>query len=253
MYKESFDAAGSAAVTKVGFLKKNPAGYFLMAMAAGAYIGFGNLLINTIGGQLAGAPATKLAMGAAFGIALSLVVIAGSELFTGNNLVMAAGIFQKKITVSEAVKLWIVCWIGNLAGSALLAVLFHFSGLNNEATATFLATAAATKMTVPFVPLLIRGILCNVLVCLAIWCSFRCKSDAGKLIMVFWCLFAFIVCGFEHSVANMTQLTVALLDPAGQAVSIGGYFYNLVTVTIGNMIGGICFVALPYYVSQAKD
>ena len=191
-----------------------------MAMAAGAYIGFGNLLINTIGGQLAGAPATKLAMGAAFGIALSLVVIAGSELFTGNNLVMAAGIFQKKITVSEAVKLWIVCWIGNLAGSALLAVLFHFSGLNNEATATFLATAAATKMTVPFVPLLIRGILCNVLVCLAIWCS---------------------------------QLTVALLDPAGQAVSIGGYFYNLVTVTIGNMIGGICFVALPYYVSQAKD
>ena len=204
----------------------------LMAMAAGAYIGFGNLLINTIGGQLAGAPATKLAMGAAFGIALSLVVIAGSELFTGNNLVMAAGIFQKKITVSEAVKLWIVCWIGNLAGSALLAVLFHFSGLNNEATATFLATAAATKMTVPFVPLLIRGILCNVLVCLAIWCSFRCKSDAGKLIM---------------------QLTVALLDPAGQAVSIGGYFYNLVTVTIGNMIGGICFVALPYYVSQAKD
>ena len=207
MYKETFDAAGSAAVTKSGFLKKNPVGYFLMAMAAGAYIGFGNLLINTIGGQLAGAPATKLA------------------------------------TVSEAVKLWIVCWIGNLAGSALLAVLFHFSGLNNEATATFLATAAATKMTVPFVPLLIRGILCNVLVCLAIWCSFRCKSDAGKLIMVFWCLFAFIVCGFEHSVANMTQLTVALLDPAGQAVSIGGYFYNLVTVTIGNMIG----------VSQAKD
>ena len=83
MYKETFDAAGSAAVTKSGFLKKNPVGYFLMAMAAGAYIGFGNLLINTIGGQLAGAPATKLAMGAAFGIALSLVVIAGSELFTG--------------------------------------------------------------------------------------------------------------------------------------------------------------------------
>ncbi len=108
-------------------------------------------------------------------------------------------------------------------------------------------------MSTAFVPLFIRGILCNILVCLAVWCSFRTTNDAAKLIMVFWCLFAFITCGFEHSVANMTQLTVALLDPAGQAVSLVGYFYNLITVTLGNMVGGICFVAVPYFLGQKMD
>ena len=253
MYKDTFEAVSNAAGTKVGFLKKNPVGYFLMAMAAGAYIGFGNVLINVIGGMLNGAPQTKIVMGAAFGIALSLVIIAGAELFTGNNLVMAAGITKKKITILDAIKLWIVCWLGNWAGSVVMALLFQYSGLNNEVTATFLATAAAGKMAVPFLPLLIRGILCNMLVCLAVWCGFKCKSEVGTLIMIFWCLFAFVTCGFEHSVANMTQLTLALLNPMGQAVSVGGYFYNLATVTLGNMIGGIFFIALPYFASQAKD
>ena len=109
MYKDTFEAVSNAAGTKVGFLKKNPMGYFLMAMAAGAYIGFGNVLINVIGGMLNGAPQTKIVMGAAFGIALSLVIIAGAELFTGNNLVMVAGISKKKTTILDAIKLWIVC------------------------------------------------------------------------------------------------------------------------------------------------
>ena len=168
-------------------------------------------------------------------------------------MVMSLGIMKKTVTLADAAQVWIVCWLGNLAGAAVLALLFHFSGLNGEATSTFLSTAAAGKMSTAFVPLFIRGILCNILVCLAVWCSFRTTNDAAKLIMVFWCLFAFITCGFEHSVANMTQLTVALLDPAGQAVSLVGYFYNLITVTLGNMVGGICFVAVPYFLGQKMD
>lgn len=192
-------------------------------------------------------------MGASFGVALSLVVLAGAELFTGNNLVMMSGILKKKVKVSDAIILWIVCWIGNLLGSVLLALLFQASGLNTPATATFLSTAAAAKMSAPFGALIARGILCNILVCLAVWCGTKLKSDAGKLIMIWWCLFAFITCGFEHSIANMTQLTVALLAPSGQAVSLTGYVYNLLTVTLGNMIGGILFVAVPYYIAQIKD
>lgn len=122
-----------------------------------------------------------------------------------------------------------------------------------EATSAFLSTAAAGKMSTAFVLLFMRGILCNILVCLAVWCSFRTTNDAAKLIMVFWCLFAFITCGSEHSVANMTRLMVALLDPAGQAVPLVGYFYNLITVTLGNMVGGICFVAVPYFLGQKMD
>ncbi|MGN0070979.1 MAG: formate/nitrite transporter family protein [Atopobiaceae bacterium] len=253
MYAAEVTAASKAAAGKKAMVSKNPAGYFVLSMLAGAYIGFGNLLINVIGGQLQGAPYTKVVMGVSFGIALSLVVIAGSELFTGNTMVMSLGIMKKTVTLGDAAKVWIVCWLGNLAGAVVLAVLFHFSGLNGEATSTFLATAAAGKMGTPFIPLFIRGILCNILVCLAVWCAFRTTNDVAKLIMVFWCLFAFITCGFEHSIANMTQLTVALLDPAGQAVSLGGYFYNLITVTLGNMVGGICFVAAPYFLGQKND
>ncbi|MDD6511707.1 formate/nitrite transporter family protein [Sharpea azabuensis] len=253
MYDDTFDALSNAARNKSRFLKKRPIGYFISSMMAGAFIGFGNILINTIGGLLNGAPATKIVMGAAFGIALSLVVIAGAELFTGNTLVMSAGVMKKKVSIKDMLILFVVCWIGNLAGSVLLAWLFELSGMNTPATAKFLATGALAKMSAGALQLFVRGILCNILVCLAVWCGFRCKSDSGKLIMVFWCLFAFIICGFEHSIANMTQLSVALLNPAGLPITLSGYFYNLIIVTLGNIVGGIVFVALPYFLATNKD
>lgn len=252
MFRDEFLAAAGASEGKWKLLKNNPAGYFLLSMLAGAYIGFGVLLTNSIGAQLQGAPYTKLVLGLSFGVALSLVIMAGAELFTGNNLVMTAGILEKKVTPGQAVGLWCVCWLGNLCGSALLAVVYVLTGLANGPVGEFMASAALGKMTAGFVPLLTRGALCNMLVCLAVWCGFRAKSDAGKLIMVFWCLFAFITTGFEHSVANMTLLTEALLNPSGQAVTVGGYIYNILTVTVGNMIGGIVFVALPYFAAARQ-
>lgn len=252
MFRDEFLAAAGASEGKWKLLKNNPAGYFLLSMLAGAYIGFGVLLTNSIGAQLQGAPYTKLVLGLSFGVALSLVIMAGAELFTGNNLVMTAGILGKKVTPGQAVGLWCVCWLGNLCGSALLAVVYVLTGLANGPVGEFMASAALGKMTAGFVPLLTRGALCNMLVCLAVWCGFRAKSDAGKLIMVFWCLFAFITTGFEHSVANMTLLTEALLNPSGQAVTVGGYIYNILTVTVGNMIGGIVFVALPYFAAARQ-
>lgn len=248
MFKEEVGLVCNASKAKVNLLKTNPLGYFLASMFGGMYIGFGILLIFTAGGLLnaAGSPATKIVMGAAFGVALSLVVIAGAELFTGNNFVMAAGLFHKEVTFKDAALLWAVCWAGNLAGSALLGFFFHIAGLATGPVGEFIAKTSETKMAVDFLPLLTRGILCNILVCVAVWCGFKCKSEAGKLIMIFWCLFVFITAGFEHSVANMTLLTVGLLDPFTYTVSISGYVYNLLVVTLGNMIGGIFFVALPY-------
>ena len=247
MYQEEFSAMAGAAKAKVNLLCKNPVGYFVLSMLAGIYVGFGILLIFSAGGLLGGAPYTKIVMGVSFGVALSLVVIAGAELFTGNNLVMIAGITKKAISFKDACKLWVICWIGNLCGSILLAVLYHGSGLGSGEIGAFIATATAAKMNASVVELFIRGILCNILVCLAVWCGFRCKSESGKLIMIFWCLFAFITSGFEHSVANMTLMAIGLMNPMGQAINLGGYIYNLVVVTAGNMIGGILFVAIPYY------
>lgn len=253
MFNDEFTAAANGAAGKLKLLNNNPLGYFMLSVLAGAYIGFGILLVFTLSGALDGAPYTKLVMGCCFGVALSLVIIAGAELFTGNNLVMTAGVLRKTVTIGDAAKLWVVCWIGNLVGSALLAVIFSLTGLYSNATLSAMTGAAAGKMTAGFIPLLTRGMLCNTLVCLAVWCGFRAKSDAGKLIMVFWCLLAFFATGFEHSIANMTLLTLALINNGGnEAITMGGYWYNLVVVTLGNMLGAILFVALPYHLASKQ-
>jgi nitrite transporter NirC len=252
MYSDEFTAAAGAAKAKTGLLEKNPAGYFLASMLAGAYVGLAILFIFSIGGQLGGAAHTKTLMGACFGIALSLVVMAGSELFTGNNLVMIAGLCRKTVKAGQALKLLLVCYIGNWLGSALIAAIFFGTGLGLGPVGEFIAASAAAKMNTPPLELLMRGILCNALVCLAVWCGYRLKSESAKLVMIFWCVFAFITSGYEHSVANMTLLTAALLAPYGAAVSVYGYFYNIFIVTFGNIIGGVLLVALPYAVISKK-
>ena len=95
--------------------------------------------------------------------------------------------------------------------------------------------------------LLAKGILCNICVCLAVWCGIRLKNEAARLIMVLWCILIFMICSFEHSVANMSIIAVGLLNPCGQDITVAGYFRNLLFVSLGNMIGGGAFVALPYY------
>ncbi len=253
MFRNDFEKVSDGAASKVAFMNRNFAGYFVMSMMAGAYIGIGVLLAFTAGGLLTGLPYAKIVMGLSFGVALSLVVMAGAELFTGNNLAMAAGILDKKVTWKDAIKLWVICWIGNLAGGVILAGIYSLTGLCTGQVAEFMVSASAAKMGAGAVELFARGILCNYLVCLAVWCAGRATSDAGKLIMVFWCLFAFITTGFEHSVANMTLFTVALLQPAHEAVTAGGFVYNLAMVTLGNIVGGALFVAVPYYIAGKKD
>ena len=99
-----------------------------------------------------------------------------------------------------------------------------------------------------------KAILCNICVCVAIWCGARLKSEGAKLVMCFCCVTTFVTCGFEHSIANMTFLSIGLMNPNGAAVSLMGMIYNLVIVTLGNMVGGIVFVALPYYLTgKAKN
>lgn len=255
MFNDEFNNVAGAAKAKSGLLENNKVGYVISSLLAGIYVGFGIMLIFTIGGLLSStsSPATKIMMGASFGVALSLVIMAGSELFTGNNFVMAVGALNKSVTWTQSIKVWVVSFIGNLLGSILAGYLFFLSGLATGPVGEFIAKTSATKMSLPASELFFRGVLCNILVCLAVWCSFKCKSESGKLIMIFWCLFVFITAGFEHSVANMTLLTIGLLSPAGAAVSIGGYFYNLLFVTLGNMVGGIVFLAIPYYLISRKS
>lgn len=250
MFGDEIKKVSESAKAKAGLLQNNIIGYFISSMLAGIYVGIGIMLIFTIGGLLSsgGSPVTKVVMGASFGVALSLVIFAGAELFTGNNFVMVIGNLSKTVTFGDTLKVWGVSFIGNLCGSILTAYMFYSAGLASGPVGEFIAKATETKMHLAGSQLFFRGILCNLLVCLATWCSFKCKEESSKLIMIFWCLFAFITTGFEHSVANMTLMAIGLLSPFTASVSVYGYGYNLLFVTLGNMVGGIVFLALPYYI-----
>ncbi|MCD4712846.1 MAG: formate/nitrite transporter family protein [Clostridiales bacterium] len=252
MFSDDYKLVMESAKSKQLFLKANPLGFFVASIMAGMFVGLGIMLIFSIGGLLVGAPYAKIIMGASFGIALSLVIMAGSELFTGNNFIMAAGLLGKRVSWSAVLKVFILSYLGNWLGSIILAGLFYGAGLAGGPVGEFIASSAEAKMSIPFWSLLIRGILCNMLVCLAVWTSFRMKSESGKLIMIFWCLFAFITTGYEHSIANMSLLTVSLLAPFETAVSLGGYFYNILVASLGNMIGGIVGIGIPYYIISKK-
>lgn len=186
-------------------------------------------------------------MGLSFGIALSLVIMAGSELFTGNNLILTVGALDKKVTWKDSANIWIWSFIGNAIGSTLLGLLLSLTNASATPTGAFILKTAATKMNGDFIPLFVNGILCNLLVCLAVLCSVKMKSESGKLIMVFWCLFAFITSGFEHSVANMTIFATALFMPHPETVSLMGVFQNMIPVTLGNFIGGALLLGATYF------
>jgi nitrite transporter NirC len=253
MYQETLDVVTAQAEKKATYLSRQPLGYFTAAMLAGAYVGIGVLLAFIVGAPLAAAhsPLQKLVMGASFGIALALVVFAGGELFTGNNMTLAIGWWARRTTVGQLLSVWATSWVGNLVGAIVLAALLFFSDVLNDAPGLALVQSAAEKKMhmAPHV-LLVRGLLCNWLVCLAVWSALRMKSESGKLLMIAWCLYAFVAAGFEHSVANMTLLALALLQPHGAAVTLAGMGHNLLWVTVGNILGGALFVGGAYWVAS---
>lgn len=249
MFKETKDALSNAAVKKAGFLKKSLGRYLVASSWAGTFVGLGIILIMVVGsfGASIGSPFTKMLMGLSFGIALSLVIMAGSELFTGNNLIMTVGALDKKVSWMDAIKVWLASYAGNFIGSFIIGGLFVMTSISGTGVGDFVLKVAEAKMTGAFFPLLVKGILCNLLVCLAVLCSVKMKSESGKLIMIFWCLFAFITAGFEHSIANMTIFAIGLLMPHPETVTVAGMFANLIPVTIGNFIGGAIMLGATYF------
>jgi nitrite transporter len=253
MYSDTIDFFAETAARKVKAIASNPLGFFIAAMMAGAYVGLGIIAIFSIGQGVD--PAIRpLAMGLTFAIALTLVVFAGAELFTGHTMMMTFGVLKGKASMSGLASSWVMTWVGNLAGALVLAALFWLGGggaiLKEGADLAY--NTAAAKMHAAPLALVAKGILCNWLVCLALWTSARTSNDAAKLILIFWCLFAFIASGFEHSVANMTLFAVALLGNHPDTVTIGGMFYNLLWVTLGNIIAGVVFVGFGYFAANGR-
>ncbi len=254
MYQDTLDQFAETAAKKVKAISANPLGFFIACLMAGAYVGLGIIAIFSIG-QVIDPSLRPLSMGLTFAIALTLVVFAGAELFTGHTMMMTMGVLRGKVSLGGLASSWGMTWLGNLAGAVMLGAIFYLGGGGQilKEGADLIFTTAAAKMNAAPLALVAKGILCNWLVCLALWMSARTKSDAAKCILIFWCLFAFIASGFEHSVANMTLFAIALFGQHPETVSIGGMFHNLLWVSIGNIIAGVVFMGFAYSMANGRS
>lgn len=245
-------------IEEVGIAKAKGAALpiFALAFLAGAYIALGAMFYTlTMTGADAALGSARLLGGVAFSLGLILVLVGGAELFTGNVLIVlgwAAG----RITTGALLGNWGLVYVGNFLGALGMAVLIWWSGahhIGGDALAKTALSLAGAKEALPFWTAFVRGVLCNVLVCMAVWLCFAARDVASKILAIVFPISAFVALGFEHSIANMFFLpyaTLLSLDPAlaAKGVSIAGLVRNLVPVTLGNIVGGGVFVALSYYV-----
>lgn len=261
-------AAIEAKAESVGATKANmkTGQAFVMAMMAGMFIGMGGMFMTLVkSDSTLSFAASSLLGGLAFCLGLFLVLCAGSELFTGNCL-MIMGRMSSKYSWGKMLKSWLVVWLGNFVGALLLVFVLYFAqfyNMNGGAVGQTMVSVAAGKIAPAWGTLFFKGIMCNFLVCLAVWIGFGGKTIVDKFVTVLLPIMAFVACGFEHCVANMYFLPMALtvkstgvVDVSAIAnasvVTLGGVFKNISAATLGNIVGGCIFVGLFYWLALAK-
>ena len=222
---------------------------FIFGILAGIYIAFGAVAATVVlsGGTL-DAGFAKFLAGSVFSVGLMLVLIPGSELFTGN-ILMAIGFIYRKYSFIRVLRNWLIVYFGNLVGAIIIAWLVLQSGLFGHAGSLNLIGAAAvkiadTKLALTFTEAFSRGILCNMLVCLAVIMCIASRTVEGKILGIYFPIMTFVVCGYEHSVANMYFLPAGLLVKGEFLSGFPGIFSNLIPVTLGNILGGLLIVLL---------
>jgi formate transporter len=261
----------AARAEQIGVKKaqSGPAATFVLAVLAGAFIALGAIFATTVvagaGGTLTYG-VTRLLAGLVFSLGLILVIVGGAELFTGNNLIVMAWA-GGKVSTGLLLKNWLVVYLGNFAGSVGTAVLVFLSGQYTFGKGAIGAAALATangKVNLGFGQALVLGILCNALVCLAVWLTFSARSTTDRILAIIPPISAFVAAGFEHSIANMYFVPVGLFIKAGapasfwenidqSAADFGGLTWgrfllgNLLPVTLGNVIGGAVLVGVVYW------
>lgn len=227
----------------------------VLAILAGAFIAFGALLftIVTTDSGLGFGP-ERLLGGLAFSLGLILVLIGGAELFTGNSLIVFAWA-DRKISFPSLMRNWGLVYLGNFVGASATAAIIYWSGIYKLADGEVAATAigiAENKVSLSPIEAFIRGVLCNVMVCLAVWLCFSARTVSGKVFAIVFPVTGFVAMGFEHSIANMFFMPTGWLL-GSQVVEIGNYASNLLFVTIGNIFGGGVLVALVYWLVYGKS
>ena len=227
----------------------------ILGIFAGIFIGFAGIAATTAGATIENPSVSRLVSACVFPAGMAMVLVAGSELFTGNNLIIIA-LLSKKVTVFQMLKNWFFVFVGNFIGAAFVAVMVVY-GRVPDLFGGFLAekivAAAMSRVQQSFPEAFIKGIMCNILVCIAVWAAFAAKKVSGKLLMSFWPVMLFVLCGFEHSIADIYFGVAGILTAheygiAAEGLNFGSFLlHNLLPVTLGNIVGGASIVGCGYY------
>ena len=229
--------------------------YVLRSIIAGFLIGVGVVFSFTVGNMFIDTPGTVLIAGMTFSVALVFIVWMGGELFTSNTMYLFTGAKRGRVAWTDLAKIWGVSWVGNLIGAVLLSLLVIGAHSMGEVTSDhLLAVVAAKKMSGDALAIFLKGILCNILVCIAIFMPLKSQNDVAKIILTMLPVVVFFAAGFEHSIANMGVFALALHYVPSDIINFGGAVHNLVFATLGNIVGGALFVAGSYlYLNKSQS
>ena len=261
-FKSPVDTAKAISGTAGAKNSANIVNVILLSFLAGAYIAFGGLLavVASAGMLKAGAPIglEKFVFGAVFPVGLIIVVLAGSELFTGNVMFMTLGVLDGTADIGGLAKNWVISWIFNFVGALFVAYVLAFMGgiVPADPTNAIAAKAIAVsegKVKLDFLTAMIRGIGCNWLVCLAVWLANASDDIIGKIFGIWFPIMAFVAIGFEHSVANMFFIPLGIFLKAPGVTWANCITANLIPVTLGNIVGAAIFVGCIYWYTYLKE
>lgn len=246
----------------------------MLAIMAGAFIAFGGATSSAAIHNIANQGLAKALAGCIFPVGLMMIVFVGGELFTGDCL-MISGVVAKKFSVLDMIKTLVIVFFSNMIGAVIISALVYYSGLldyTNGALGAFTIKVALGKVTIDPFRAVCSGILCNILVCIAVLMAGAAKDIVGKVWAIFFPIWAFVVGGWEHCVANMFYIPAGIIASGNEnyvakaeelygitaqqiteSLNIAGFASNLLPVTIGNILGGMVFVALPlYFIHKSK-
>lgn len=238
MYYSDLNIVNGMSEKKSTVSKNNPVKYLGRSFFTGSLLFLATILSYTVGGILnpTNPGAAKISCAALFCFAIISIVFFNGELFTGNNFVMFTGLLSKKCSISATIRVWIYSLLGNALGILFFAFIFVKSGASMSILEPYIKPIIETKMNLSITQIVLRGILCNFSVCLAVFSGVKVKSDFGKMLLMFFCVFTFVVAGFEHSIANIAMFSIGyfLFDSFNTVMAL----YNLLWAIVGNIIGG---------------
>jgi nitrite transporter len=250
MEAEALYAVEQLALKKMKVYRQSRLRYIARSALASMFIGFGVIVAFKTGNffYTVQSPFTYPMAAITFGAAIILIAYGGGDLFTGNTFYYTYAAFRKKIRWGDVIKFWGFSYLGNILGACAFALLIYLTGLFRDPTVNgFLLSVVEKKMHAPISELFFRAILCNWLVCLAFFIPMAQKGDGAKMFTMMLFVFCFFISGYEHSIANMCTFAIALVLNHPQSITFGGVIYNLIPVTLGNLVGGVLLMGYMYH------